>query len=323
MIGKKTILPAIVCSLPCLPAYSQTYDDCLLQQLKQGDNSLNLSTIREHCAAGNDSEQTPLDHRAQEEKKVLNNRFVITPHRPNYFLPLSYNSKPNNAPFEQHLPDSLTNTEIKFQLSVKAPLVRGLMDGLADIFVAYTNTSWWQAYNKNSAPFRETNHEPELFIFFPTDYRILSFDLNGIATGVSHQSNGRGGELSRSWNRLYVQFILSRDNLTLSFKPWWRLPEPDKAPGSARGDDNPDIKHYMGHGELQMNYQLQSHNLGVTLRNNLKHDNKGAVQLEWSFPINARFRGYLQYFNGYGESLIDYNAHTNRLSMGIMLTDWL
>ena len=321
MIGKKLTVAALLCSLPCLSAYPGTYDDCLIEQLRQGDGSMNLAFVRKHCLTDSEPEQTPFEQRLQAEEKTLDNRFIITPHRPNYILPLSYNAKPNNAPFAQHVTGPLTRTEIKFQLSVKAPLIRGL--GSGDLYAAYTNTSWWQAYNKNSAPFRETNHEPELFIVFPSDRRILNLDLNSIIAGVSHQSNGRGGDLSRSWNRLYVQFVFSRDNLTLTLKPWWRIPEPDKEPGSFSGDDNPDINHYMGLGEWHMNYQLQSHNFGVTLRNNVKRDIKGSAQLDWSFPINSRFRGYFQYFNGYGESLIDYNAHTNRLSIGVMLTDWL
>lgn len=328
--GIGTVPAVLALYLFSTAVYPDAYEDCLQTQLIEGDGSLTLAKIRQKCQTVTEEEpievESIVELRVQEEEETLDNRFAITPHRPNYLLPISYNKSPNETPFEVQNIDNFSSTEIKFQLSVKAPLAQGVFNGYGDIYVAYTNTSWWQAYNSNSAPFRETNHEPEVFMVFPTDYQLWGFDLNGIAAGITHQSNGRSGELSRSWNRIYAQFIFSRDNFVVSIKPWWRIPEPEKEPGqenSAKGDDNPDIEKYMGHGELHLGYQIQEHNLGMTLRNNLRRDNKGAVQLDWSFPINKRFRGYIQYFNGYGESLIDYNDSANRLSVGVMLTDWL
>ena len=94
------------------------------------------------------------------------------------------------------------------------------------------------------------------------------------------------------------------------------------SPNQPDGDDNPDIDKYMGHFELTSIYQWDEQNFSFMLRNNLRSENKGAVQLDWSFPMGSRFKGYVQYFNGYGESLIDYNHTVQRFGFGILLTDF-
>ncbi|NTW67664.1 MAG: phospholipase A, partial [Nitrospirae bacterium] len=87
---------------------------------------------------------------------------------------------------------------------------------------------------------------------------------------------------------------------------------------------NPDIGRYMGPGEIRMFYEWKKYVLGLTVRNNFRiGDQKGAEQIEFSFPLTRRIKGYFHYFYGYGETLIDYNARTNRVGIGILLTDWL
>ena len=60
------------------------------------------------------------------------------------------------------------------------------------------------------------------------------------------------------------------------------------------------------------------------LRHSLKggNDNHGAVQLDWAFPINGSLRGYVQVFDGYGESLIDYNHKATYVGLGVSLLNW-
>ncbi|MDQ7072251.1 MAG: phospholipase A [Gammaproteobacteria bacterium] len=100
-----------------------------------------------------------------------------------------------------------------------------------------------------------------------------------IRTGFIHQSNGQSGGLSRSWNRVYADFIFERENLYLSFRtPWWRVPE------SKKNDDNPNIDKYLGNFELSGVYKKGEHNFNFMMRNNLRTgENLGAFQLGWSF----------------------------------------
>ena len=90
--------------------------------------------------------------------------------------------------------------------------------------------------------------------------------------------------------------------------------------------DNPDITDYMGHGEWRVAYRRRGHVVSFMSRNQLESGfDRGALELSWSFPIfdYPYLKGYVQYFNGYGESLIDYDNKVNRLGIGISLTDWL
>ncbi|KUI96645.1 phospholipase A [Vibrio sp. MEBiC08052] len=280
----------------------------------------------------NVSDESLIEQRVAEEKSIENKEFVIIPHKENYILPITYNPHPNSAPFsdvDTFNHQSLDKYEAKFQISFKMPISSHLIGDTGDLYFAYTNQSWWQVYNRgSSSPFREIVHEPELFMQFDNDWKIGNLTNSLWLFGINHQSNGQSGSLSRSWNRVYGQMVFDDGGpLALSLKTWWRIPERDKSsPTDTSGDDNPDIRHYMGNFEFVSLYGAGQHRFTLLLRDNLEKNNRGALRLSWSYPIlkeanNLRF--YMQYFNGYGESLVDYNVHTQRIGIGIALNDLL
>jgi phospholipase A1/A2 len=252
--------------------------------------------------------------------------FLIRLHRPNYMLPIAYNFSSNRDTAMDIDPNARPQqSEAKFQISFKVKLLQDIMDKDMDLWVGYTQLSLWQLYNSGfSSPFRETNYEPELLLNFRTEYDPLGLGLmegRMISLGINHQSNGRSEPLSRSWNRLVANFGFEKGGFNLLLKSWYRIPE------NVGDDDNPDISKFMGYGEAWGTYYWKKHRFAAMVRNNLRPGyNRGAFQLDWSFPLpfilNDRVSGYIQYFNGYGESLIDYDKNVNRLGIGVMLTDW-
>jgi len=306
---------------------------CVINELMNADDKALVADIKEKCSKLEAAKKfSLLDQRMARERVTQKNRNVLTPHHRNYILPVSYISQPNNRPFDgikaisDEQGEPLDNFEVKYQLSLKVPIYTGFSDPDQAIYTAFTLQSYWQFYNKDiSSPFRETNYEPEVFwINFLDDENVLWGDEMAVVVGLSHQSNGRSQPNSRSWNRLYANFIWENRGFVFSFKPWYRLPEDDKSDAlEAKGDDNPDIYKYMGYFEFSGVYRQGDHEFGFMVRNNLNSDNRGALQLDWSFPMWGRLRGYAQYFNGYGESMIDYNADIQRFGIGILLTDIL
>ena len=321
----------------CLPASSPAADalqDCMLQALDSADPDMTIGELRRQCreklaAAGSaatvEKHAALVTQRIEQERVNVLKPFTIMAHKPNYLLFASYNRIGYNEDLYREVESdpgmNFDRTEAKFQLSLKFPLLVGLFNNTLDVFAAYTNRSFWQVYNTDeSSPFRETNHEPEVWVQFHPNWEFFGFRNTWNSFGLNHQSNGRGGILSRSWNRVFAWLTFERGNLALSIKPWVRLPENDE------DDDNPDITDYLGHGAFLASYKWRGHVFSLISRNNLESGfSRGAVELSWSFPFPGwpYLKGYVQFFNGYGESLIDYNQYVNSIGIGFSLTDWL
>ncbi len=315
---------------PWLAQADDAFQRCMQRALATASDQATVGELRAACRrpsprneGASNADGGLIGHRLHAEQRVAEARFGLLPHNTNYLLFAAYNSSPQRSEaFRDFIGDedyTFQHVEAKFQLSVKMPLAYNLFGTRSGLYLGYTNRSFWQAYNRAlSSPFRETNHEPELWLSFYHDWSLFGFRNSVDSIGVSHQSNGRSGVLSRSWNRIYARFLFEKGNLALEFKPWWRIPESDDS------DDNPDIDDYLGYFELGAVYKDGDNTFSLRARNNLRsRDNRGALQLDWSFPLTRYLRGYVQWFNGYGESLIDYNHNVNSFGIGIQMTDWL
>ena len=306
--------------------------ECMKTMIQQADDSMTIGELRLLCEekiddknrAVKEKSDSLVSRRIRKDKAHVLQPFTLMAHKPNYILLGTYNAIGYNPKlYQEHVNDpdvDVDDIEAQFQVSLKFPLLVDLFDEV-DVYAAYTNRSFWQVYNSDaSSPFRETNHEPEAWFQFDPDWQFFGFNNSANVLGIVHQSNGRSGVLSRSWNRIYANFIVDKGSFVLSFKPWIRIPEDENE------DDNPDITDYLGHYQVLAAYKWKENVFSVMSRNNLESGfEKGAVELTWSFPFwkYPYLKGYVQYFTGYGESLIDYNQYVNKIGVGFALTDWL
>ena len=249
----------------------------------------------------------------------------IRAYQPVYLLPVFWTSDKNEFPSSPNPQNTvnkkqeLTSSEAKFQISFKTKAWENILGNNGDLWIGYTQSSRWQVYNsEESRPFRETNYEPEASLMFRTNYEILGLNARLLGVTLNHQSNGRSDPLSRSWNRVIFNLGFEKDNFALMLRPWYRVEE------NAKDDNNPDIKDYIGRGDLTAFYRKGENDFSVMLRHSLKGGDKshGAVQFDWAFPIKGKLRGHLQLFDGYGESLIDYNHRATYAGLGVSLMNW-
>lgn len=215
-----------------------------------------------------------------------------------------------------------------------------------DVYVAYTQTSIWDL-EAFSRPFYDSSYKPTIFLLHED-----KIDADGTwrvawQAGFQHESNGKGGGAapvppqgglvstagaarhpsdSRSFNSLYVA-------------PKVRWTRADglfteaglRASAYFQTDDNDDIARYRGY--LEANFRAGfDRGLQVAVQARGHPRGHGSFECNASWPANRtpllRFvlpetmGGYaqIQYFNGYGESLLDYDVRRkDQLRFGLML----
>lgn len=241
------------------------------------------------------------------------NSFQIIHHGPGLSLHKEMISLPYTYSSEYHG----NRSEAVFQISAKHSFFG------SRFYFAYTQISFWQAYDHyNSAPFRETNYNPE--IFYRTVRIAFLSGLVGADLGAEHESNGQTPPESRSWNLIYVCPSYQISNMLFYLKLRYRISENDKEyPGAAVGDDNPDITDFLGYNDLHFYYHFwKRHTIHAMIRGNL-NKGKGGVNLNYSLPLPFSDVSFIviRFSQGYGESLVDYNKSLTRFGVGIMFSE--
>jgi phospholipase A1 len=267
-----------------------------------------------------------LSERWELEPATRQGRFVLRPYKPMYVLPLHWTDSVNVAPSSDGkggaVPGEIPTRPFgaQLQISFKSKLWETIAGSDVDLWAAYTQSSYWQVYTPElSRPFRETDHEPELFAIRGIDRTLFGWRARFVGLGINHQSNGRSEPLSRSWNRVIAQVGLERGDWSVLVRPWWRITE------RAEADDNPDIEDYLGRGEVVVVRKLGAQIVSVQLRHSLRlgDASRGSVLLDWAFPVSSYLKGHLRLFSGYGESLIDFNHRQTTIGLGFSLIEWL
>ena len=204
------------------------------------------------------------------------------------------------------------NSDVKFQVSIAQRLTKSTLPFHTYLFLAYSQKTFWNVFEE-SMPMRDLNFNPGIGL---SKLLIVKDRLIGKATlMVEHESNGRDGLASRSWNRISLSANIYIDpNIMIHGKAW--IPIVD-------GENNRDLLDYYGLYQTGVVLTTTNRRFGfsvlLTKRKGWNLNHNTVIELNYRlFKKDNQFL-FVQYYNGYGENLIDYNEYHSRLRVGIVI----
>lgn len=233
----------------------------------------------------------------------------LSPYKPMYFL---VGADPQDSSFQ---------ISLKYRPFNPAGSLAKYLTWLQRVHFAYTQTSFWDL-DSDSAPFQDTSYKPELF-YLSQNIAFRPQWMSGmfLQTGVLHESNGRGGDSSRSTNSVYIQpsFVFFDEDTELGL-----LISPNFSAYFNNNDKtNPDLADYRGHVGLDLKFgQAKGAVAGVSLR---FAERGTSVQADLTYPIskllgnNLDIYLHLQYVDTIAESLLDYTERNRAFRLGFAL----
>lgn len=204
---------------------------------------------------------------------------------------------------------SETTADVKYQISFKQLLSRHVLPYDTQLFLTYTQKAFWNVYEFSSF-FEEVNFNPGIGLgrgIFDEDGHLI-----GITEfKVEHESNGREGSASRSWNSLSLAYHTMLNPYTVVGVKGW-IPFGYKS-------DNKDLIKHIGYGELNLMFDLAPKwKLDIAARKGAEWNWKGNVRARLFFRVSQDTNQHimLEWYAGNAESLIDFDRHENMIRIG-------
>lgn len=203
------------------------------------------------------------------------------------------------------------SADVLFQISIRHRLTKSRLPFNTFLYLTYTQKSFWDLYAE-SAPFRDSNYNPGIGL---GKYIIHNNTLKGGAfLQIEHESNGRDGKDSRSWNMISLSSKYYYNlQLAFGFKVW--IPIVD-------GEENSDLLDYRGLGTLSVNYLTKNKKWWFEAElNPRKGFGNVNTTVTASFKVSKSANQYLyaRFYNGKGDSLLDYNKYDMNIRVGFCI----
>lgn len=208
------------------------------------------------------------------------------------------------------------NSNVKFQISIQQKLTRSTLPWNTYLYLFYTQKAFWNVLQP-SLPFTDLNFNPGIGWCKPFFSSVTGRYVGKLTLILEHESNGRDSIQSRSWNRVAVAGNVLLDQNIMVFGKIW-VPIIDSP-------HNKDILKYIGIYQCGMQVMSNNRRFGASVVLTKRCDwnpfnFNTEVNLKWRiFPSDNQYL-FVQYYNGYGEGLLEYNKFHSELRVGICLS---
>lgn len=208
---------------------------------------------------------------------------------------------------------SRQTSDVRFQLGLKQRLTNLKLPWQTLLYFTFRQKTFWDIYRK-SYPFRESNYNPGIGLakYFVNDKGITGF----LFLQYEHESNGRDGTSSRTWNYLSLNYVkLIHQHFQFRIKGWAPV---------YNLNDNPDLFDYRGFFNAGVTYfPTKKLIFELDFSKSFTNDWRGFVQFTSSFRISKYSNQYLclHYYGGYAENLLEYRTNVSKLRIGIAFKD--